>query len=143
MSGTTYPPPQLQQISDPSTADSNFSITTSFVSVRIAHPSRWGYSICALRPTGIYGIARPVESSKWFDLIQAVVQGQVVKCRRGGKEVHAADVARAVEILLTDQYNAERPTRCGRIVTMDGDHGFTRSTIAAVNSAVVNVPPKS
>ena len=27
-----------------------------------------GYPICALRPTGIYGIARPVEDSKWFDL---------------------------------------------------------------------------
>ncbi len=60
-----------------------------------------GYPICALRPTGIYGVARPVESSKWFDLIQAVAQGQSVECRRGGKEVHAADVARAVKILLT------------------------------------------
>jgi nucleoside-diphosphate-sugar epimerase len=60
-----------------------------------------GYPICALRPTGIYGIARPVENSKWFDLVQAVAQGQAVECRRGGKEVHAADVAKAVEMLLT------------------------------------------
>ena len=59
-----------------------------------------GYPICALRPTGIYGIARPVENSKWFDLVRAVAQGQSVECRRGGKEVHAADVAKAVEILL-------------------------------------------
>lgn len=60
-----------------------------------------GYPICALRPTGIYGIARPIEDSRWFDLVQAVAQGRAVECRRGGKEVHAADVARAVEILLT------------------------------------------
>ena len=59
-----------------------------------------GYPICALRPTGIYGLARPPKASKWFDLIQAVAQGREVNCRRGGKEVHAADVARAVEIVL-------------------------------------------
>jgi nucleoside-diphosphate-sugar epimerase len=60
-----------------------------------------GYPICALRPTGIYGIARPVQNSKWFDLVQAVAQGKSVECQHGGKEVHAADVAHAIEILLT------------------------------------------
>ncbi|HWB13197.1 MAG TPA: NAD(P)-dependent oxidoreductase [Pirellulales bacterium] len=59
-----------------------------------------GYPICALRPTGIYGLARPARDSKWFDLVRSVVQGEAVECRRGGKEVHAADVAEAVEILL-------------------------------------------
>jgi nucleoside-diphosphate-sugar epimerase len=59
-----------------------------------------GYPICALRPTGIYGVAHPLEHSKWFDLVQRVARGEQVECRRGGKEVHAADVARAVEILL-------------------------------------------
>jgi nucleoside-diphosphate-sugar epimerase len=59
-----------------------------------------GYPICALRPTGVYGIATPVQNSKWFDLVQAVVRGQEVSCQRGGKEVHASDVAKAVGILL-------------------------------------------
>lgn len=59
-----------------------------------------GYGICALRPTGIYGVARPIENSKWYSLVRAVAQGQPVKCQRGGKEVHADDVAHAVEILL-------------------------------------------
>lgn len=59
------------------------------------------YPICALRPTGIYGVARSVEQSKWYDLVRAVAEGKSVDCRRGGKEVHAADVARAVELLLT------------------------------------------
>jgi nucleoside-diphosphate-sugar epimerase len=59
------------------------------------------YPICALRPTGIYGLARPPKDSKWYDLIHAVAAGQDVTCQKGGKEVHAADVARAVEILLT------------------------------------------
>lgn len=59
-----------------------------------------GLPVCALRPTGIYGLARPVEHSRWFDLVRRVVRGQEVHCERGGKEVHARDVARAVELLL-------------------------------------------
>ena len=59
-----------------------------------------GYDICALRPTGVYGLSRPADQSKWYDLIQAVADGETVQCQRGGKEVHAADVARAVEVLL-------------------------------------------
>ena len=59
-----------------------------------------GWPVCALRPTGIYGLARPAEQSKWFELIRSVVAGETVHCNRGGKEVHAADVARAVGVLL-------------------------------------------
>ncbi|MBX6315916.1 MAG: NAD-dependent epimerase/dehydratase family protein, partial [Isosphaeraceae bacterium] len=59
-----------------------------------------GYPICALRPTGIYGLAHPPQASKWYDLVAAVARGEDVQVRGGGKEVHAADVARAVEILL-------------------------------------------
>jgi nucleoside-diphosphate-sugar epimerase len=58
------------------------------------------YPICALRPTGVYGLAHRAGDSKWFDLIQAVVQGKAITCRRGGKEVHASDVAKAAELLL-------------------------------------------
>ncbi len=58
------------------------------------------YPICALRPTGIYGLARPAEASKWFGLIAAVARGEDVECRKGGKEVHALDVARAATLLL-------------------------------------------
>ena len=60
-----------------------------------------GYPICALRPSGVYGLARPAQDSKWFDLVSAVVKGQPVTCQSGGKEVHAADVAQAAELLLT------------------------------------------
>jgi nucleoside-diphosphate-sugar epimerase len=59
-----------------------------------------GYPICALRPTGIYGLAYPPSDSKWFELVARVARGENVECRRGGKEVHAADVARAVGLLL-------------------------------------------
>ena len=59
-----------------------------------------GYPICALRPTGIYGLAHPASDSNWFDLVRQVVAGKKVHCSQGGKEVHAADVAKAVEVLL-------------------------------------------
>lgn len=59
-----------------------------------------GFPICALRPTGIYGLAHPPKESKWYALVAAVARGEDVEVRRGGKEVHAADVAHAVDILL-------------------------------------------
>lgn len=59
-----------------------------------------GYPICAVRPTGIYGLARPAGDSKWFGLVQKIIRNETVECRRGGKEVHAADVAKAIDVLL-------------------------------------------
>ena len=71
-----------------------------------------GYPICSLRPTGIYGAAHPVSDSKFFDLVQAVARGEDAKCRGGGKEVHAADVARAAEILLAAEDIAGEAYSC-------------------------------
>lgn len=59
-----------------------------------------GYDICSLRPTGIYGVTRPVHQSKWYDIVHAIKSGKPIDSAQGGKEVHAVDVAKAVEILL-------------------------------------------
>jgi nucleoside-diphosphate-sugar epimerase len=59
-----------------------------------------GWPICALRPTGIYGLAHPARDSRWYDLVGQVRRGEAIESAKGGKEVHAADVARAVEALL-------------------------------------------
>ena len=67
-----------------------------------------GYEICALRPTGIYGLAHPITRSKWFELVQRVVRSEEVAVAGGGKEVHVTDVAHAVELLLrTDRVAGE------------------------------------
>lgn len=71
-----------------------------------------GFPICALRPTGIYGVAHPAQTSKWFDLVAAVTRGADVVCRRGGKEVHAADVARAAALLLSAELVAGEAYNC-------------------------------
>src|SRR6266852_4378806 len=59
-----------------------------------------GCPICALRPTGIYVLAHPANTSRWFELVGQVIRGEPIASARGGKEVHAADVAKAVELLL-------------------------------------------
>jgi nucleoside-diphosphate-sugar epimerase len=59
-----------------------------------------GWPICALRPTGIYGLAHPPQASRWFNLVGQVLRGEPVSSAKGGKEVHALDVARAAELLL-------------------------------------------
>jgi len=71
-----------------------------------------GYPICALRPTGVYGIAHPIEDSRWFDLVSAVVRSEPVTCEGGGKEVHAADVAKAARILLSAEGIAGEAFNC-------------------------------
>src|SRR5207244_2188922 len=65
---------------------------------------------CALRPTGIYGLAHPPSSSRWYDLVGQVLRSEPIASGHGGKEVHADDVARAVELLL----NADRKTIAGQ-----------------------------
>jgi nucleoside-diphosphate-sugar epimerase len=60
-----------------------------------------GWPICALRPTGIYGLAHPPQASRWFDLIGQVRRGEAIATAKGGKEVHADDVAKAVALLLS------------------------------------------
>jgi nucleoside-diphosphate-sugar epimerase len=81
-----------------------------------------GWPICSVRPSGIYGVAHPAAESRWFDLVGRVLRGESIATARGGKEVHALDVARAVALLLaldakvvagqayncTDRYVAEQ-----------------------------------
>ena len=44
-------------------------------------------------------LTRP-QDSRWYELVGQVMRGERIEAPRGGKEVHAADVARAVELLL-------------------------------------------
>lgn len=59
-----------------------------------------GFDICAIRPTGVYGLHHHPRQSKWYSLISDVVSGNPVECNRGGKEVHAADVAESIRLLI-------------------------------------------
>jgi nucleoside-diphosphate-sugar epimerase len=78
-------------------------------------------NICALRPTGIYGMARPVTQSKWYKVVQEVKSGLPIKSSHGGKEVHAADVAKATAILLTADGVAGQCYNCYDMYISDQD----------------------
>ena len=71
-----------------------------------------GFPIVALRPTGVYGLHHKPERSKWYDIVQNIAAGNDVDCSRGGKEVHAADVAEATDILLHSHGNAGEVYSC-------------------------------
>lgn len=101
-----------------------------------------GWNICSLRPSGVYGVTRPAKHSKWFDLVQSVVRGETVDCQKGGKEVHAADVAKAVEILLgAEGTTGQAYSCCDRYISQ-----FEVATLAkeiSGSTAVINGAPKS
>lgn len=100
-----------------------------------------GWPICALRPTAIYGVARPVEQSKWFDLVRRVAQGQPIESSRGGKEVHAADVARAVHLLLEAPTNqiAGQCFNCFDLYVAEQDVAQIAKRLTGSNSPIADL----
>lgn len=106
-----------------------------------------GWEICALRPTGIYGLDRPAGQSRWMNIIRDVLEGKAIESAAGGKEVHVDDVARAIEILLAapgasiagkafncyDQYVAVQ-----EIARIAAGVTGSRSTIATLNHGPKN-----
>lgn len=95
-----------------------------------------GFPICALRPTGIYGIASPVEHSRWFDLVSRVVRGEAVEVTGGGKEVHAGDVARAVAFLLVATDIAGQSYNCYDQYISDYDVATTAKSITNSDTVI-------
>jgi nucleoside-diphosphate-sugar epimerase len=98
-----------------------------------------GYDICSLRPTGIYGLARPATSSKWYRLVQDVKAGRPVESPAGGKEVHAADVARAVAILLAAPGIAGQTYNCYDMYISEEMVARIAKELTGSNSSVSNL----
>jgi nucleoside-diphosphate-sugar epimerase len=100
-----------------------------------------GFPVCSLRPTGIYGLAHPAKASKWYALIQSVARGEDVTCARGGKEVHAADVARAVEILLSADGIAGESFNCYDRYISDHEVATIAQRLTGSRSTIDGTPP--
>ena len=86
-----------------------------------------GWPVCALRPTGVYGLAPEIERSKWFDLVGDLLAGRPVAAR-GGTEVHGRDVAAAVSLLL----DAPAGTIAGQAFNCSDIYVTTRDIAAIV-----------
>ncbi|SFM94579.1 NAD(P)-dependent oxidoreductase [Variovorax sp. OV329] len=90
-----------------------------------AFVSSWGrgggWDICALRPTGVYGVVHPPARTKWLSLVDAIRRGQPwPECRRAS-EVHGRDVARAVWMLLGAPDIAGRTFNCSDVLVSTAD----------------------
>ncbi|MDE0350754.1 MAG: NAD(P)-dependent oxidoreductase [Gammaproteobacteria bacterium] len=82
--------------------------------------------VVALRPTGVYGVVRPLTRTKWLGLAEDVAAGRPVGVSRSGTEVHGEDVADAAWRLLT----APSATVAGRV--------FNCSDIAVETRVIVH-----
>ena len=82
--------------------------------------------VVVLRPTGVYGIVRPLGRTKWLALAEEVAAGRTPEGSRAGTEVHGEDVADAVWRLLT----APPATVAGRVFNCSDrevdTHGIVR-----------------
>jgi nucleoside-diphosphate-sugar epimerase len=101
-----------------------------------------GWCACALRPTGVYGLTWPAERSKWLGLVRSLLDGEEHAEARASTEVHGADVARAVIVLL--QAPAERVAgrafNCSDLVVSTRD---IAGHVARLSGSKVTLPPAS
>ena len=98
-----------------------------------------GFPICALRPSGVFGVSSPIEHSKWFKLIADVVAGNTVQTEGGGKEVHVSDVAKAIRLLLEApaQSVAGEAFSCCDAYYSHHDVAVTAKRISSSNTKIV------
>lgn len=87
------------------------------------------WPVCVLRPTGVYGLAAPIEKSKWFGLVRDCLAGRTIPVR-GGTEVHGGDVAEAVMQLL----QADEAEIAGKAFNCSDFYVSTRAIATIVQS---------
>ena len=104
------------------------------------------WAVSSLRPTGIYGLRRPIERTRWFNMVRDVAAGHPVHSPAGGKEVHAADVAKAVGILLESPADtiAGQAYNCCDMYVAEQDVAAIAKQLTGSNSeiATLNHGPK-
>lgn len=101
------------------------------------------FPIRALRPTSIYGLADPLAESRWYDLVLAVVRGEDLTFRRGTKQVHALDVARATVLLLATDNIAGEVYHCTDLFVAERDVALMARAIAKTSGAIEGEVPVS
>lgn len=99
-----------------------------------------GFPICAIRPSGVYGVRNPVTASKWYELISRIVKEQTLEVQGGGKEVHASDVAKAISILLNaDNVAGQSYSCCDRYISQH-EVATLAKELSGSSSEIVGTP---
>ncbi len=88
-------------------------------------------NVTVLRPTGVYGIVRPIERTKWLELAESLLAGRTAPRPRSGTEVHGKDVADGVWRLLT----APSAAVAGRAFNCSDLEVDTRTLVARMQDA--------
>ena len=101
-----------------------------------------GWCACAIRPTGVYGLTWPADRSKWFALVGSLLAGKAQLEARVGTEVHGADVARAIMVLLQApaEIVAGRAFNCSDLAVSTRD---IAGHVARLTGRDVPLPPAS
>ncbi len=84
----------------------------------------------------------PAKHSKWFALVRAIARGEDVTCARSGKEVHAANVARATRILLTAAEIASEAFNCYDRYVSEHEVAMLAKSLSGSRSAIDGVAPQ-
>ena len=100
----------------------------------------FGYPICAIRPTGVYGIRNPLSASKWFALVSRIIDGLPVRVSGGGKEVHARDVARGIDVLLNASDVAGQSYACYDQYVSEFEVASVAKELTGSNSEIIGEP---
>lgn len=106
--------------------------------------SAWGRQddahVCALRITGVYGLIKPLQKTKWYALIRAILNESPWDVARIGTEVHGEDVAKAVYLLLHDDTCKGQVINCSDSLISNREVAEIVQLLAAVNGPL---PPVS
>jgi nucleoside-diphosphate-sugar epimerase len=130
---------------DPVSPDTEYGAAKVALEDYVRSSGAEGWPIAALRPTGVYGIVAPIERSKWFSLVNDVIDGVAVPAR-AGTEVHGDDVASAAWALLSapPEQVTGRSFNCSDIVVSNRDIAGLVHKFAGKSGAVPEEgdPPK-
>ncbi|QDT02633.1 UDP-glucose 4-epimerase [Rubripirellula lacrimiformis] len=101
-------------------------------------------NVCTLRPTAIYGVADPVESSKWYAIIRDIVAGRSVDASGGSKSVHVDDVATAIDTLIqTDETVAGETFLCSDRLISTHEVATIARRLSGSDSAITGTAKQS
>ena len=135
-------PPGVRLTEDTAIApDTHYGAAKATLEAFVASFARQdGWCICAIRPTGIYGLTWPARRSKWLGLVRSLLDGDELVEARAGTEVHGVDVARAVILLLQAPAEsvAGRAFNCSDLVVSTRD---IARHVARLRGHDIKLPP--
>lgn len=106
-------------------------------------PSDDDFCPSTVRPTSIYGIDRPIQNSRFYDLVAAIAKQEKVDLEGGGKMIHVDDLARAIGTVLLaapEDVRGETFNCTGGLITRQSVASIAREILGIDDPAAVSDP---